>query len=400
MKYYLNPQFSLTQFSEISIQQEFQSANYSPNHPILIKKPKGRVYIINRGIAQFIQCFETPKTKAEVVSLLTNNAHSKAESAVAIFFDQMLAKKIILPVNKKVHSPAKKFFFEIGNTIGEYRVLEQLSNKSSVDIYKVLNPTGEIYVVKLVHPLKFIQPSKFETAKKYLHQEYDLLKMLQSTAAVVRVIDFIEEDEIAYVVMEFVKGESLQRELKGTQQEISKKLKLQWIMEILQAFSDIHSENVVHGDIHASNFIVSNENIRLIDFGHGFQQNSSTKVERIGGIERYMPPERIQDSIFKKFIKASDFQGEVYQLGILIYFIAYGKTPFTALTWKQLAQKINHSNLNISTVFSNPIVQLQWRIFLEQSLAKNPNHRFASAQEMNEFWKNNIQPYLSFKYLK
>lgn len=150
----------------------------------------------------------------------------------------------------------------------------------------------------------------------------------------------------------------------------------------------MHRNKILHGDIHASNFIIdNNDNIMVIDFGCS-QNVSITNNDELkhGGVAFYMPPERISDEIFKKYIAPPTLQSEVYQIGILIYMIIYNKMPFAGLTWKKLANNILNTSPLFLNEINNEIISNSIISFIQKALNKDYTKRFESANEMSYLW--------------
>ena len=189
-------------------------------------------------------------------------------------------------------------------------------------------------------------------------------------------------------LQEHIEGLTLKKMIKDNDLTIEDKNKL--IGQILDVFSFLHKKEVFHGDIHASNFIVDNElNVKLIDFGlsNHHKLNGEERLNN-GGVFKYIPPERLSENAFKIVNKQrADYRSEVYQIGVLIYFIVYEKFPHEVQTWKSLYHLIKNKDaiINVLTpkkeVVSNPVISL-----LTRCLTKKPLERYKDAVQLRNSW--------------
>jgi eukaryotic-like serine/threonine-protein kinase len=141
-----------------------------------------------------------------------------------------------------------------------------------------------------------------------------------------------------------------------------------------------------------SNFIITNSfHIKLIDFGMSI--NIGDEIEKgHGGVPNYMPPERVSNHTIRFSKKQGNIKSEIYQLGLIFYYILYNKLPFTATLWKDLAKLIVNKKpfFEKKTLLDETIPQSVID-FIAKSLEKKPENRFESVEEMCEkFEKINL----------
>jgi eukaryotic-like serine/threonine-protein kinase len=154
--------------------------------------------------------------------------------------------------------------------------------------------------------------------------------------------------------------------------------------QILTTMAGIHSRKVLHGDVHYSNILLNDRNeVKIIDFDLALEAHHIQKTHvSQGGIRDFIPPERIDDSAFEVSLMPPDYRAEVFQIGVIGYFILFGDYPFKGMTWKELAKNIKEA----TPKWSNPILPQPIIAFLQKALAKNPSARFESAEAMRQAW--------------
>ena len=141
---------------------------------------------------------------------------------------------------------------------------------------------------------------------------------------IVRVVDFIEANGTAYLVMDFEQGQSLGTYLKQNPGPVSEEKLIQWITDILTGLIEIHQTGLLHRDIKPDNIYLreKTDEALLIDFGAsryalGAQTQSITAIATQG----YAPPEQYT---------SQGNQGpytDIYALGAVMYQLVTGRKP-------------------------------------------------------------------------
>ena len=152
----------------------------------------------------------------------------------------------------------------------------------------------------------------------------------------------------------------------------------------------MHHKNILHGDVHFSNILVSdNDDIKIIDFDLAHQLTDKHKSPSVrGGMADFIPPENINFSAFDIVKGKANYRTEVYQLGIIAYWITYSQLPFKGDTWQELATNILTKDIYFPLLSpSGDPVSPKMVAFLKKCLEKKPKNRFASAEKMNKAFK-------------
>ncbi len=164
-------------------------------------------------------------------------------------------------------------------------------------------------------------------------------------------------------------GHLAQRNLRGDQPRVAEILRV-----LLQALDYAHVRGVVHRDVKAENVLFDdNERPQLADFGIALRRGSNPRLTSTGlavGSTAYMPPEQAKGATV-------DRRADLYSLGVLTWEMLTGNLPYNA--GDALSMAMMH--------VQNPVPRLpaslkQWQGLIDKSMAKQPNDRFASAQDM------------------
>lgn len=201
---------------------------------------------------------------------------------------------------------------------------------------------------------------------------------------VIRIYEFGEYEEINYMTMEYVRGSDLSVLLK-TFRKMDLKNALILGRQICYGISQVHSEGIVHCDLKPRNILISlNGIIKISDFGisrlirnpdsDGSSREGRNETHFFGGTPRYMAPEQFEKN-------GVDLRADIYAIGIVLYELITGKTPFVAQTVREFARK--HKRVDAPTIKKGGLeVPDALEEIIAKCLKKKPGDRFNSALEL------------------
>ena len=265
----------------------------------------------------------------------------------------------------------------IGRTIGgRYEIESILGRGGMSSVYRANDPNLRRKVaVKIIHQHlsdndEFIQ--RFE-------QEAAVIAQLRHSN-IVQVHDFNHEGDVYFMVMEFVPGETLAKRLEALK-NAGIRLPLNDTIRILTTICDAidyaHQRRMIHRDLKPANVMINllNEPI-LMDFGIAkiIGGRSHTATGAAMGTAAYMSPEQVRG-------EQADHRSDIYSLGIMLYEMLSGETPYHSdSTYQIMLKHVNEPLPDIQLVEANTPNSLV--NILERALSKNPDNRFQTAKEM------------------
>lgn len=258
---------------------------------------------------------------------------------------------------------------------------------------------GGMAEVYLGTHLTLERPVAVKVLHGYIEENPDLLMRFQREARVVaglrhpnivQVYDFDAVDGHPYIVMEYLKGPPLSTYLRGLHNK-EERIPVHQVARLLKnltaALDYAHGQGVIHRDIKPANILLHNklddispekplskdvEGI-LTDFGLVRIANaaSQTASGMVSGTPAYMSPEQARGD-------QTDYQTDVYSLGIVLYEMLAGRVPFEAdSTMSVIYMQINEPPPPI------PGISPSLQAVMDRALLKNPNDRYQTCREMS-----------------
>jgi serine/threonine protein kinase/predicted component of type VI protein secretion system len=191
---------------------------------------------------------------------------------------------------------------------------------------------------------------------------------------VVCVFDYGEDTESAWIVMEMVEGETVEA-LLNRSGSLPIEIIVKLMDQILDALAYIHSRGVVHRDIKPANIMLTRERVvKITDFGVAQIENSSmTHAGTVLGSPTYMAPEQLRGD-------PTDHRADVWAAGVILYQMLTGERPFEGSV-TSVMQKALYTE-PVPPSHTKAAVPAQFDAVVAKALAKRPEDRFASAEEL------------------
>ncbi len=266
----------------------------------------------------------------------------------------------------------------IGKTLGErYQILEVVGQGGMSAVYKAKDPNLQrIVAVKLIHPHLSTDPKfiiRFEEEARAVAQ--------LRHPNIVQVYDFNHDDEVYYMVQEFIPGETLQARLQrlntaGRRMPVEESIR--YASDILNAMGYAHQRGMIHRDIKPANIMLDvNGKGILMDFGIvkilGGETHTATGA--VVGTAMYMSPELIRG-------ESPDERSDIYSLGVTLFEMVSGHPPFEAESAMTLMMMhLNDPVPNLQSL--RPEVPEDMVMAIQKALSKDRTARFGSAAEFS-----------------
>ena len=272
----------------------------------------------------------------------------------------------------------------IDRTISHFRILEKLGAGGMGVVYKAVDTRLERSVALKFLPDGMAQDSQ---ALERFRREA-LAASALNHQGICTIYDIGEQDNMPFIAMEFIDGETLRQHINGKPLPIEQILDLG--IQISDAIDAAHSKGIIHRDIKPSNvFVTRRGQAKVLDFGlaklvsKGVLQSagddtSSKATEEnvsivgiISGTPAYMSPEQVRGDDL-------DPRADIFALGLLLYEMATGRAAFGGRTGGAIIEAIL-TRVPESVRFLNPSVPAQLEEIINKCIEKDRDRRYASA---------------------
>jgi len=203
---------------------------------------------------------------------------------------------------------------------------------------------------------------------------------------VVSVYDVGEDEDIHYIVMEYIDGSTL-KDVINTQGALPVAEAVRIAVQVCDALDHAHQNKIIHRDIKPHNILIgSNGRVKVTDFGiaRAVTAATITHTNSVLGSVHYFSPEQARGGYAAE-------KSDIYSLGIVLYEMVTGKLPFSGDSPITVALKHLQEPLPEPRQIRPEIPQSVENIIL-RALAKDPFQRYASAREMLQDLETCLSP--------
>jgi eukaryotic-like serine/threonine-protein kinase len=261
----------------------------------------------------------------------------------------------------------------IGTLISErYRLDEKIGSGGMSSVYRAFDPTLERWVaIKLMHRDISNDPDQLERFRREARAVAQL-----NHPHVVTVIDAGEDEGAPYIVFEYVEGETLKERIRRLGR-LPVSEAVAYAIEIGRALESAHANRLVHRDVKPQNVLIDREGrAKVTDFGiaRSLEAQGLTATGRVLGTTDYVSPEQALGHEVTG-------QSDIYSLGIVLYEMLTGETPFNADT--QVAVAMKHVRDPLPDVQRRrPEISAALASVVERSTAKETQNRYPAVSQM------------------
>jgi eukaryotic-like serine/threonine-protein kinase len=261
---------------------------------------------------------------------------------------------------------------------GRYKVLDSIAEGAMGVVYRAERvKLGRIVAIKVLHDQL---PNELSSRKRFEIEAMAMAKLEHPHCAAV--LDVGVHDEKPYVVMDFVSGQNLKELIAQGPVAIPRAVEI--VRQTLSGLAHAHEHGIIHRDIKPANIVLSQkaglgDHVKILDFGLArlTAETSNLTTGIVVGTPSYMAPEQIRGVVIDK-------RADIYACGILLFELLTGQKPF----FSQKDDPIEVCSMHLkakppklgATLPGTDFGELE--AVLAKALAKSPNDRYATAEEM------------------
>jgi len=273
---------------------------------------------------------------------------------------------------------------KIGTRLGPYEILSAIGAGGMGEVYKARDTRLDRTVAIKVLPTHLA--GRAELRERFEREAKTIASL--NHPHICTLYDTGHQDDIDFLVMEYIEGETLaQRLLKGS---LPIQQVLQYAIEIADALDKAHRKGITHRDLKPGNIMLTKSGTKLLDFGLAkltqeaapstpdsqlpTMQNAITGEGTILGTLQYMAPEQVE-------AKEVDARTDIFAFGAVVYEMATGKRAFEGKTSASVMAKILEVDPpSISSL--QPMTPPQLDRVVKTCLAKDPDERWQTASDL------------------
>ena len=258
-----------------------------------------------------------------------------------------------------------------GRRLGSYQLMDRIGLTGMSEVWRAHDRDGKVVALKTISSQAGADP---QLRARFLREGGEHQSMKHPS--IVPILDFFEQEENFYLIMQYISGGSLEDRLEKLGWKplpIPEALRIS--RQILSALDYAHQKGVIHRDVKPSNILLDGDHAYLGDFGIALalSRPQLTTFQQVLGTRCYMSPEQIESS--SKVTHLTD----VYGFGCVLYEMLTGRQPYPddgkEMSYTLLAKRLREPPIPPRQL--NPEIPVRLERILLSSLSPNPQDRFA-----------------------
>ncbi|GAC1388837.1 MAG: hypothetical protein NVS4B11_03940 [Ktedonobacteraceae bacterium] len=255
---------------------------------------------------------------------------------------------------------------------GRYKLIDERGRGSFATVYIARDlEDNHIYAIKMMH----VELSNDgELLARFQREAHILLNL--SDPHIVRIVDYGNDDNMHYIVMDYIDGQNLKYHML-TDGQMDTLHALNYARQIAEGLDTAYNQGVVHRDIKPQNILINSKDmVKIADFGlaRGRETVTLTQSNVFMGTAYYISPEQAESG------RSADTRSDLYSVATVLFEMLAGVPPFQGETAVDIV--IKHMNDKVPSICRiRHDLPMEMDVFMQKALAKSPTERYATPQE-------------------
>lgn len=286
-------------------------------------------FVISQNIKEFMIAFTEYQTIEQAAKVLSAGGYDVDQ--VKDFAKKVFNSPLSNCFKQGLHFSHPK---DICESLG-YKMISLYRNTKYSVVVRIQSDEAKDFVLRAIKVQRSDQEYLYR--EEILLEELSLLSKLSNLDNVITA-SLLQNEKYTAILYPYVEGVSLKKYVHN-KLTLDERVKLS--LTIYRAFIGMHGQGILHGDIHPSNILICDKGIpTIIDFDCSYEINGK-HAKRIGGVPHFLPPENTFDLWYDSTrTKPIDYDGENYQLGLLVYYCLTAKLLFDEGSFTDLMKSI------------------------------------------------------------
>ena len=254
--------------------------------------------------------------------------------------------------------------------LGKYAIRRELGRGAMGVVYEGFDPFIERTVaIKTIKPERPGEADAGDALARFRREAQAAGRL--SHPNIVSIYEYGEQDGVAFIAMEFIKGKELKDYFESGRRFAARDV-ARIMGEILGALDHAHSNGVTHRDIKPANVIIlENGAVKVADFGIARIETSElTQAGTVLGTPSYMSPEQFLGT-------PVDGRSDIFSCGVILYQFLTGEKPFSGTVTTIMHKVLKEEPMAPSML--DATLPPAWDVIVKRAMAKNPSDRYQSA---------------------
>lgn len=345
----------------------------------VITRPRSRVTsrIVDAQCAELLRIFEVPMTFVQAVIRFSQANRLDPERVLTEAFptiQSLLHESFLVPASSEHAQPIVPTL-TAGERVANCEVLSCIHLLDDTEVYQVKRAGGEIVA------LKISRPGGNPEMLRLWEREASILKLLDGKVNPMLLEAGVSQGR-PYLITEWCSGVEISvaaQQLRRHSGDGSRRKLLLLCCTVLDAFSHLHSQGIIHADIHPSNiFVESGGSVKVIDYAFAYQEGVAIQGEELRrtDISYFSEPEHAKAVLANLKVPAPNTKGEQFSLAAILYYLITGA--------HYLESTLEREEILYRITAGNPLPFSRWGItpwpevetLLATALSKRPVERF------------------------
>jgi eukaryotic-like serine/threonine-protein kinase len=338
--------------------------------------------IVDRQTAELLELFRKPSRIVDVAIAYGRQVNCPPENILESAYpvlEALISARFLVP-NDSAEAAAVLASIDNGSEIDHWHVIRCVALVDDTEVYQVRDEFGTSGA------LKILRQTAPKEARIRLERESEILPLVRGTVHAPLIGSGVHQTR-RYLVTCWCDGETILNATADARASGDSKRLLELCISVASAYACLHSQSILHGDVHPQNILVcSDDSVKIIDYGLARKADwaGNISIAQRGGVASFFEPEYAHAILRRVQPPSTSFGGEQYAVAALLYFV------FTGAEYIEFSYS---RETMMNQILTSPVLPFfhhcinawpETEAVLRRALCKDPSDRFGSVAEFRD----------------